>query len=36
MATPPVELTIDEYLGKRLMPVEGAISRLAGIGFAPA
>jgi hypothetical protein len=31
MATPPVELTIDEYLRKRLMPVEGAIPQLAGI-----
>ena len=31
MATPEVELTIDEYLRKRLMPVEGAIPQLAGI-----
>ena len=31
MATPQVELTIDEYLRKRLMPVEGAIPQLAGI-----
>src|SRR5258708_34042504 len=31
MATPQVELTIDEYLRKRLMPVEGAIPELAGI-----
>lgn len=30
MATPP-ELTIDEYLRKRLMPVEGAIPQLAGV-----
>src|SRR6202047_5000161 len=31
MVTPQAELTIDEYLRKRLMPVEGAIPRLAGI-----
>src|ERR1700724_3586269 len=31
MAAPQVELTIDEYLRKRLMPVEGAIPQLAGI-----
>jgi Stage II sporulation protein E (SpoIIE) len=31
MATPQAELTIDEYLRKRLMPVEGAIPQLAGI-----
>src|ERR1700675_5120931 len=31
MVTPQVELTIDEYLRKRLMPVEGAIPQLAGI-----
>src|SRR5579862_5527615 len=31
MATRPVELTIDEYLRKRLMPVEGAIPQLPGI-----
>jgi len=31
MVTPQVELTIDEYLRKRLMPVEGAIPELAGI-----
>src|SRR6202050_3756710 len=31
MATPQVELTIDEYLRKRLMPVEGAIPQIAGI-----
>src|ERR1700682_3516680 len=31
MAIPEVELTIDEYLRKRLMPVEGAIPQLAGI-----
>ena len=31
MATPQVELTIDEYLRKRLMPVEGAIPQLVGI-----
>jgi serine phosphatase RsbU (regulator of sigma subunit) len=31
MATPQVELTIDEYLRKRLMPVEGTIPQLAGI-----
>src|SRR5882724_11383190 len=31
MATHQVELTIDEYLRKRLMPVEGAIPQLAGI-----
>ena len=31
MATSPAELTIDEYLRKRLMPVEGAIPQLAGI-----
>ena len=29
--TPQIERTIDEYLRKRLMPVEGAIPRLAGI-----
>src|ERR1700720_1114619 len=31
MVTPQAELTIDEYLRKRLMPVEGAIPRLVGI-----
>src|SRR6202166_2739206 len=31
MVTPQAELTIDEYLRKRLMPVEGAIPQLAGI-----
>jgi serine phosphatase RsbU (regulator of sigma subunit) len=31
MATRQVELTIDEYLRKRLMPVEGGIPQLAGI-----
>jgi len=31
MATPQAELSIDEYLRKRLMPVEGAIPQLAGI-----
>jgi len=31
MVTPQVELAIDEYLRKRLMPVEGAIPQLAGI-----
>ena len=31
MTTPPIELSIDEYLRKRLMPVEGAIPQLAGI-----
>ena len=31
MATPQVELTIDEYLRKRLMPVEGTIPQLVGI-----
>src|SRR5260370_29144617 len=31
MVTPQVELTIDEYLRKRLMPVEGAIPHLVGI-----
>jgi len=31
MATQPVELTIDEYLRRRLMPVEGAIPQLPGI-----
>ena len=31
MAAPQVELSIDEYLRKRLMPVEGAIPLLAGI-----
>lgn len=31
MNTPQVDPTIDEYLRKRLMPVEGAIPRLAGI-----
>jgi serine phosphatase RsbU (regulator of sigma subunit) len=29
--TPPLESSIDEYLRKRLMPVEGAIPQLAGI-----
>jgi serine phosphatase RsbU (regulator of sigma subunit) len=31
MSTPPITSTIDEYLRKRLMPVEGAIPQLAGI-----
>src|SRR5436853_4470382 len=31
MATRPVEPSIDDYLRKRLMPVEGAIPHLAGI-----
>jgi len=31
MATHPVETSIDEYLRKRLMPVEGMIPQLAGI-----
>jgi serine phosphatase RsbU (regulator of sigma subunit) len=31
MTTPPIELSIDEYLRKRLMPVEGAIPQLSGI-----
>ena len=31
MATRPVEPSIDEYLRKRLMPVEGAIPHLDGI-----
>jgi serine phosphatase RsbU (regulator of sigma subunit) len=31
MPAPQVELSIDEYLRKRLMPVEGAIPQLAGI-----
>src|SRR5690242_2839459 len=31
MATRPVEPSIDDYLRKRLMPVEGAIPQLAGI-----
>src|SRR6202047_4929973 len=31
MATRPAEPSIDEYLRKRLMPVEGAIPHLAGI-----
>jgi len=31
MNAPPVSSTIDEYLRKRLMPVEGAIPQLAGI-----
>jgi serine phosphatase RsbU (regulator of sigma subunit) len=31
MPDSPTELTIDEYLRKRLMPVEGAIPQLAGI-----
>jgi len=31
MATRPAEPSIDEYLRKRLMPVEGAIPQLAGI-----
>jgi len=31
MTTPPEEITIDEYLRKRLLPVEGAIPQLAGI-----
>jgi serine phosphatase RsbU (regulator of sigma subunit) len=30
METPPIDSTIDEYLRKRLMPVEGAIPHLAG------
>jgi serine phosphatase RsbU (regulator of sigma subunit) len=31
MTTPHMDLTIDEYLRQRLMPVEGAIPQLAGI-----
>ena len=31
MTTPPIDLSIDQYLRKRLMPVEGAIPQLAGI-----
>jgi len=31
MEMPQIESTIDEYLRKRLMPVEGAIPQLAGI-----
>jgi serine phosphatase RsbU (regulator of sigma subunit) len=31
MATPQIDLSIDEYLRKRLMPVEGAIPQLVGI-----
>src|SRR5436305_2737041 len=31
MVTPQVDSSIDEYLRKRLMPVEGAIPHLAGI-----
>src|SRR3982751_6459969 len=31
MARPYTDATIDEYLRKRLMPVEGAIPHLAGI-----
>ena len=31
MVTTPLDDSIDEYLRKRLMPVEGAIPRLAGI-----
>lgn len=31
MATHQVELTIDGYLRKRLMPLEGAIAQFAGI-----
>src|ERR1017187_6824771 len=31
MATPQIDPSIDEYLRKRLMPVEGAIPQLAGI-----
>ncbi len=31
MATEPIGSGIDEYLRKRLMPVEGAIPQLAGI-----
>jgi serine phosphatase RsbU (regulator of sigma subunit) len=31
METPPLEPSIDEYLRKRLMPVEGAIPQLPGI-----
>ena len=31
MTTPKIDLSIDEYLRKRLMPVEGAIPQLAGI-----
>src|SRR6202030_1890756 len=33
MAIPQVELTIDEYLRKRLMPVEGGIPQLACINM---
>src|SRR5437870_397985 len=31
MTTPQIDLSIDEYLRKRLMPVEGVIPQLAGI-----
>src|SRR5450755_4431936 len=31
METPATSVTIDEYLRKRLLPVEGAIPRLPGI-----
>ena len=31
MTTPPTDLTIDEYLRERLMPVEGAIPDIPGI-----
>jgi len=31
MEAPQGDLSIDEYLRKRLMPVEGAIPQLAGI-----
>ncbi len=31
MATPPLDSNIDDYLRRRLMPVEGAIPRLPGI-----
>ena len=31
MQKQPIEVTIDEYLRKRLLPVEGAIPHLAGI-----
>src|ERR1700721_4811811 len=31
MATPPTELSIDDYFRKRLMPVDGAIPQMPGI-----
>jgi hypothetical protein len=33
MTTPQIDLSIDEYLRKRLMPVEGSIPQLVGVNM---